>query len=174
MRKSLVVAMILLAPQIAFAETAQVCRDGSNAKALDFWVGDWRVTDAKDASFQGEDRVERVLGGCAVIENWTGADANDQGKSLFFYDAGTHRWDQVWVTLDTSRPGGLKQKSLVAVTPEGGTRFQGNLALPDGRTILDRTTLTPMKDGRVHQVIEDSKDGGTTWAVSFDAIYTKK
>lgn len=174
MRTPIMIAMALLAPQIAAAEPAQVCRDGINAKALDFWVGDWRVTDAKDGSFQGEDRVERVLGGCAVTENWTGADANDQGKSLFTYDAQAHRWEQVWVTLDTSRPGGLKHKSLIAITPEGGTRFQGNLALPDGRTVLDRTTLTPMKDGRVHQVIEDSKDGGATWIAGFDAIYAKK
>jgi hypothetical protein len=168
------IAMALLVPQLAAAQTGAACRDGANARALDFWTGDWRVTDAKDGSFQGEDRVERVLGGCAVIENWTGADVNDQGKSLFFYDAHAQRWNQVWVTLDTSRPGGLKHKSLVAITPEGGTRFQGNLDLPDGRTILDRTTLTPMKDGRVHQMIEDSKDGGTSWIVSFDAIYTRK
>ena len=92
---------------------------------------------------------------------------------MFTYDAHSHQWDQVWVTLDTSRPGGLKRKRLVG-TENGGTRFQGNLDLPDGRIIVDRTTLTPMADHRVRQMIEDSKDGGTTWITSFDAIYAKE
>ncbi|MGN6147429.1 MAG: hypothetical protein ACTHPD_02715 [Rhizomicrobium sp.] len=174
MRNHLAIAIALLLPNLAIAEPAQTCRDGTNAKALDFWIGDWRVTDAKDGSFQGKDRVERVLDGCAVIENWTGADANDQGKSLFSYDARAHRWDQVWVTLNTAQPGGLKHKTLIAITPEGGTRFQGNLDLPDGRVVMDRTTLTPMPDRRVHQVIEISKDGGTTWIANFDALYALK
>ena len=78
------------------------------------------------------------------------------------------------ITRDPSRPGGLKHKHLVATYPDGGVRFQGNLDLPNGRVILDRTTLTPLKDGSVHQLIEDSKDGGQTWIASFDAIYARK
>jgi hypothetical protein len=38
--------------------------------------------------------------------------------------------------------------------------------------VLDRTTLTPLSDGRVRQVIEISRDHGTTWQTGFDAYYT--
>jgi len=174
MRNSPIAALVLLALACAPVEAAEVCRDGTNAKALDFWTGDWTVRDAKDGSLQGKDRVDAVLGGCAVIENWNGVEAGDEGKSLFSYDAVRGSWEQVWVTRDPSRPGGLKHKHLVATYPDGGVRFQGALDLPDGRVILDRTTLTPLKDGSVHQLIEDSKDGGQTWIASFDAIYARK
>jgi hypothetical protein len=149
------------------------CRAEPRGHALDFWVGSWKVVDAKNGSLQGTDKVDSALDGCLVIENWHGADADDDGKSFFAFDAKSHQWDQIWVTQDTSRPGGLKYKRLVATFADGGTRFQGDLDLPDGLILLDRTTLTPMPDGRVHQLIEISKDGGTTWMTNFDAIYVK-
>jgi len=174
MQKLLMVFLALLTPQIAVAKSTEICRADANGQALDFWIGDWRVTDAKTGSFQGEDRVERIQHGCGVVESWKGAEAGDEGTSLFFYDAVAHRWEQIWVTPDTSRPGGLKHKVQIASYADGGTRFQGNLALPDGRIVIDRTTLTPLGDGRVHQLIELSKDGGANWAVGFDAIYAPK
>jgi hypothetical protein len=40
--------------------------------------------------------------------------------------------------------------------------------------LLDRTSLKPLKDGRVQQTIEWSKDGGKTWQVVFDSYYVRK
>ena len=68
--------------------------------------------------------------------------------------------------------GGLKEKRALPVAG-GGMRFQGEL-VDGGRIILDRTTLTPLPDGRVRQVIETSTDGGTTWKVQFDALYERR
>lgn len=164
--------MVLLGLPVSAHAAGAPC-DGSKAHVLDFWIGDWKVTDAHDGSFQGHDLVDKILGGCAIVENWKGVDAGDEGKSLFVFDAAHNAWEQVWVTLDTSRPGGLKHKRLIAATPDGSTRFQGEIALPDGRIVLDRTTLTPLKDGRVHQVIENSKDGGENWIAGFDANYSR-
>jgi len=84
---------------------------------------------------------------------------------------GSQHWEFVY--NGNAHDTGAKTFSF-PVYPDGGTRFQGELPLLDGRTILDRTTLTPMKDGRVHQTIEDSKDGGTSWIAGFDAYYTRK
>ena len=50
-------------------------------------------------------------------------------------------------------------------------RFQGEIALPSGNTCFDRTTLTPLEEGKVRQVIEVSRDGGQKWRVTFDAVY---
>jgi hypothetical protein len=36
---------------------------------------------------------------------------------------------------------------------------------------LDRTTLTPLPDDRVRQLIEISRDRGVTWQTNFDAYY---
>jgi hypothetical protein len=177
MRKILAMALVLTGVSVtAYGDTlpapsGKSCREQAMGRALDFWVGDWNVVDAKDGSPAGTNRVEQVLDGCAVIENWHGVTAGDYGKSLFTYDARRHTWDQVWVTGDTSRAGGLKHKSLLDVR-DGTVRFQGTIAAPDG-PLLDCTSLAPLKDGRVRQTIEWSKDGGKTWRIVFDGYYVR-
>ncbi len=148
---------------------ADVCRGGENSSRLDFWLGEWEVF-ADDNQRQGHNLIERQLNGCAIFEHWSGAGGNE-GKSLFYYDARDDSWTQIWVTSNTRRTGGLKIKHLIAVYQDGGVRFQGLLRLPDGGSILDRTTLTPLDSGEVRQLIEISKDGGNIWHTSFDAIY---
>jgi hypothetical protein len=149
------------------------CREQPRGRALDFWVGEWRVVNAADGSPAGENRIARLLDGCAVTETWHGVDKGDDGMSLFTYDARRHTWDQVWVTQDTSRPGGLKHKSMTGILYANAVRFQGEIATPKG-PLLDRTTLTPWRDGRVRQTIEWSRGSGKTWKAVFDAFYIRK
>jgi hypothetical protein len=133
--------------------------------ALDFWVGEWIVS--AGGQVVGRNRIEKVVHGCALIENWTDATGID-GKSLFYYHRVRQDWKQVWVD-----PGGVKEKHLVARYPDGSVRFQGELPRPNGAFVLDRTTLSPLADGSVRQVIEQSVDGGKTWLVGFDAVYRR-
>ncbi len=140
--------------------------------ALDFWLGDWIVTDSQTRQRAGTDRVERVSKGAAVIERWTDADGSE-GTSLFSFDPYACTWHQLWITDAPERVGGLKHKDLVALLPGGGVRFQGAYPGRVAVTVLDRTTLTPQPDG-VRQVIETSIDGGATWRVGFDALYTRR
>ena len=147
-----------------------VCAAHENGDALDFWLGEWRVTSPDGATAYGENRIEKALGGCAIFEHWKGA-GGGEGKSLFYFDARSGDWAQLWVTGDTSRPGGLKHKKLIERI-DGGVRFQGAYAGRDaGETITDRTTLTPLADGAVRQHIEISQDGGASWQTNFDATY---
>jgi hypothetical protein len=116
----------------------------------------------------GTNRIEKILGGCAVTETWH--DADSEGRSLFYYVPSQRQWKQVWVTPQALSLGGLKEKHLIAQSA-GSVRFQGELVGPRGVLVLDRTTLTTMSGGRVRQVIEISRDGGTSWRATFDAIY---
>ncbi len=135
---------------------------------LDFWLGDWNVTNVKTGAKEGTNHIEKILRGCAVVENWTEADGSGEGKSLFYYNTVTGAWKQVWVT----DAGYAKEKQLLpAALPDGAVRFQGEVATRSGGTVLDRTTLTPLPDGRVRQVIEISRDHGATWQPNFDAYY---
>jgi hypothetical protein len=43
-----------------------------------------------------------------------------------------------------------------------------------GEIYLDRTTLTPLEDGRVRQLIEISTDGGHSWRSIFDGYYSRR
>ena len=137
---------------------------------LDFWIGEWNVVGASGEAV-GANRIESILKGCAIQENWT-EPSGEEGKSLFYYSSRESRWKQVWVTDSATALGGMKEKRALPVAG-GGMRFQGELVDRD-RIILDRTTLTPLADGRVRQIIETSTDGGTTWKVQFDALYERK
>lgn len=142
------------------------CRASAVSRTLDFWVGDWDVYVGKDLA--GRDNVERVLDGCAVTERWDGG-AGDQGMSLFDYDARKDLWVQNWITNNSALPGGIKVKVLRAHAP-GTTTFQGEIEGKSGAIYYDRTILTALPGGRVHQEIQVSRDG-VTWRTGFDAIY---
>jgi len=135
-------------------------------RALDFWLGDWEVLDA-DGHREGMNHIVKDLSGCAVRESWTDA-AGGRGESTFFFDRAARRWKQVWIT-DT---GSWKEKAQVEA-PAGAMRFQGALPQPQGGTVLDRTTLTALPDGSVRQRIEQSRDGGDTWPVSWEGLYSR-
>ena len=136
--------------------------------ALDFWLGDWDVS--VGTTVVGRDRVERILSGCGVAEHWRSA-RGDEGYSLFYHDPAAGTWTQVWITGRSTMPGGLKVKHLVHTFADGGVRFQGTVTPMGGPPYLDRTTLRPLPDRTVRQIIDISRDTGRTWEVRFDAVY---
>jgi hypothetical protein len=58
------------------------CHDPS-ARQFDFWIGRWQVSQAGKPA--GNNHIEKILDGCALLENWTGAQGGT-GKSLNFFD----------------------------------------------------------------------------------------
>jgi len=162
---------VSLAPAQQMPEP-HACQKNPAYQKLDFWVGDWDVFAKDDKGLEqkdGTNRIEKILDGCAIIENWRGVEGHE-GKSLFYYRPVQKEWKQVWVT----DVGPMKEKTLILEMPDGGVRFQGELAKRSGGTYLDRTTLTPSAGGKVRQVIEISLDGGKTWKTTFDAEYRRK
>lgn len=155
---------------IAGAQAPPACSENDTYKQLDFWIGEWRVYVSDN--LVGNNRIEKTLDGCAVLEHWTASDGSE-GKSLFFVDYDGH-WVQVWVSDQAMAPGGVKEKLMVDDPPEGSVRFQGVIRHPDADSWLDRTTLTPLENGQVRQLIEVSEDGGKSWNPTFDAIYRPK
>ena len=163
-------AALLVTAVPAVAQTGSGCADDPVYHTLDFWVGDWDVFVGD--TLVGTNRIEKVLSGCALIEHWRGS-GGDEGKSLFYHQPATQRWKQVWVTARPMAPGGVKEKELIEIMGDGGLRFQGTIPLPGGGSYGDRTTLTPLPDGRVRQVIEIGRDG-QSWQVTFDAVYVRR
>ena len=160
------VGAILSTGAQAQTPASEPCRATEVSRNLDFWVGDWDVYVGKDLA--GRDTVERVLDGCGITERWNGG-AGDQGMSLFAYDARKDLWTQTWVTSNSALPGGIKVKVLRAHAP-GATTFQGEIEGKSGAVYYDRTILTSLPKGHVHQEIQASRDG-VTWRTGFDAIY---
>ena len=159
------------APATTQQPQAPACADVPGFSTLDFWIGEWDVMVGDEKV--GENAIAKVLDGCAVTERWR-ASGGGEGRSLFYYTPATGAWRQVWVTARATASGGVKEKTLIQRLDGGGVRFQGEIPLPDGRSYLDRTTLTPLGDGRVRQHIEVSTDGGESWRTTFDAVYVPR
>jgi hypothetical protein len=130
---------------------------------LEFWLGSWRVC-TDDGVEVGRNVIEPSVGGSVVLEHWRGS-AGDWGESVFFLDHATGSWQQVW-----AQPDCVKRKAHDPAWTDG-VRFAGSAFLADGRQFADRTTLTPLPDGRVRQVIEQLRDG--VWVTSFAALYLR-
>lgn len=160
----------LSGPAHAFAQWSKETASStcsSSALPLAFWLGRWDVY--VDGKLDGHNVIESALHDCEVIEHWDDV-SGMQGMSLFYFEPHAHQWKQVWVTDRTFSPGGVKEKALVYSSPDE-VRFQGTVWLDSERMILDRTTLRKLDHGLVSQLIEYSKDGGSTWIKSYDAIY---
>jgi len=161
-----IIAATALISQAAAQSAQAPCRTTEVSRSLDFWVGDWDVYSG--GTLAGRDTVERLLAGCAITERWRDS-SGGEGMSLFAYDARKDLWTQNWVTDDSSAPGGIKLKVLRARSA-GSTTFQGEIEGKTGAVYYDRTILTALPGGRVHQQIQVSRNG-VDWRTGFDAVY---
>jgi len=159
----------VLLPSLALAETpapaAQPNCDAAVRRQFDFWVGDWNVTVAGKPA--GQNRIDKILGGCALLENWTAVDGTS-GKSINFYDPVRGQWHQTWVD---DRGGSL---ALDGTFTGGSMVLSGTKQNKAGKTTLNRITWTALPSGEVRQLWEASSDDGTSWSVAFDGRYTRK
>ena len=147
------------------AANANPCLTQPEYRQFDFWVGEWDVM-AVGAPGPVHSRIERLLDGCIIQENWMPPGVPG-GKSWNFYNSSTRKWEQVWVA-----PGGAFK--LEGTFRDGAMRFEGRVPRPGAADRLDKLTFTPLEGGRVRQYWEQSLDGGKTWTVSFDGIYTPR
>jgi hypothetical protein len=145
---------------------ARPCVYRAEARAFDFWVGDWDVTAGGGPA--GTSHVERMLGDCVLFENWTGA-SGFSGKSFNFFDAAKKRWQQTWV----DSVGGVLE--FHGEARDGNLYFTGE-GVPPGQTrpVQNRMTFFNLGPDEVRQLIEQSSDGGKTWTTSFDGNYKRR
>ena len=167
---ALALASLFAAPSSAQQPTAPAAKppvacSAPENRQFDFWIGDWEVT-TPDGKPAGTNLVTRELGGCVLHEHWKGK-GGMSGESFNAYRPATRTWHQTWVDdrgtvllLDGALEGG-------AMVLRGAER---NVA---GKPTLDRITWTP-KGEEVHQVWEQSTDGGGTWSTVFHGVYRRR
>jgi len=145
---------------------AAPCRSDLNRRRLDFWIGDWNV-ETRGGQPAGQSSVERVSGGCALLENWT-APNGSTGKSLNTYNPEVGHWQQFWVG------------QFGAVTEYRDSEWRGDTLVfhavsrpVGGKETLVRLSFAPLADGRVRQFGEQSTDAGKTWTVGYELFYRR-
>jgi len=170
MKNVTVVAALLAAlfvlPPAGAADASKPC-NGSEYRQFDYWLGDWDVLNGKGEKI-GENRITLEQGGCVLHEHWTDVQGGT-GESFNMYDAPRGVWHQTWVAGNGQLlllEGGIK---------DGSMTLSGERPTRDGKHIVqDRISWIAQDDGSVHQVWEQSLDGGTTWKTGFLGIYRKK
>lgn len=162
---------LLLTAPAGKAQDRGPCSRDSLYLMMDFWEGEWWVTDTL-GTLTGSNRIEKILDDCALQEQWLSV-TGTAGLSLFYVDGETREWKQVWVTNNARAPGGQQNKTLVYVHRDRSLVFQGSYKL-NGKVIFDRTILQPHHPDLVLQTIEISEDYGKTWKKTFTGIYIRK
>lgn len=110
----------------------------------------------------GENRIERLLGGCVLMENWRDA-MGREGKSWNYWHAPSKTWKQHWVDA-----GGRVTEYAGAPTATG-IRFEA-----ESNGVVNVMTFTRREDGTVEQKIEISRDGRKTWTAGFVGIHRRR
>ncbi len=129
---------------------------GASYHQFDFWIGKWNVY-APDGRKVGENVIEPIAGGCALLENWTAA-KGFSGKSLNSFDANDQQWHQTWVDSSGSR------------LEIAGTGGGGKMALASK---TQRIAWTTNADGSVRQLWESWDASKNAWVVAFDGRYVR-
>jgi ketosteroid isomerase-like protein len=126
-----ILGLLLAAPAAAAAPpgVSPAC-SGAEHRQFDFWIGDWDVQ-AK-GELAGRNRIEAILGGCALLESWEGV-SGGRGVSLNAYAAGDGRWHQTWVDAQGARlelAGGWDEASSTMTLGGHGARRGGCAGAP--------------------------------------------
>ena len=145
---------------------AYPCEHDERFSEFDFWLGEWEVRDAA-GNIAGTNRIEKVEHGCLITETWTGA-SGSTGFSINYLDASDGKWVQIWNAAGGTQinyRGGLADDGMLLI---------GEISSAAGGTAAPfRGLWTPLPDGRVRQLFEQSNDGGETWVTWFDGYYTR-
>ena len=136
--------------------------DGSE---LDFWLGRWSVS---WAGGEGTNRLERILGGKVIHEQFKGGDADSRlhGQSWSVFDPERRLWRQTWVDdqggyLDLVGDRVDAWFAFVRQAPERG---------PNAR---QRMVFRDVEANRFRWTWELSLDGGTTWEARWEIAYLR-
>ena len=159
-------AAALIAATGAHAQTYGC--DSPESRQLDFWLGEWELSYVEDGKpGKSRNRVSKILDGCAVLEEFSGAPGTRlDGRSFSTYDRLTKRWKQTWVDntagyLDFA--GGL----------EGGRMVLSREMRRDGKAIGQRMVFQDIQRDSLKWLWQRSEDGGATWTTQWEIDYRR-
>jgi hypothetical protein len=130
---------------------------------LDFWIGDWDVFEIDGKAAVARVRVERILDGCVLHEDYRGANGS-KGESFTIFDEARGVWHQSWVTN--------RGRLLVieGTFQEGALTLSGVQHDAGGKEKRVRGTWQAVAAGVREQAVT-STDDGATWQAWFDLVF---
>jgi ketosteroid isomerase-like protein len=132
-------------------------------RQFDFWAGDWDSFEFGGATKNASIRVDRMLDGCVLREDYQGADGH-KGQSFTVYDVSRKLWHQTWVT----NRGELLE--IEGKFQSGEMVLSGSDLTPTGEKREVRGVWKPVEGG-VRETAVTSLDAGKTWQPWFDLMF---
>lgn len=168
MNKVIICFCLLISVPISFlnAQAPTPC-SGEGYQQFDFWVGEWDVFSTSADTLVGQSKINKILNGCVIEENWTGG-TGFKGKSFNTYNSLDSTWNQVWVDVSgaTYHFSGQYQDNKMSL--------KGETANKKGKALFTLTFENNQIDKTVRQVWKMSTDEGENWNVLFDGTYRPK
>lgn len=157
---ALLVLVVLVGSAGLAADEPSPC-SAPEYRQFDFWVGEWDVVNqARPDATPARSTITVEQKGCVIREEYR-TPGGYSGTSLTFFDASAGAWHQTWIDNE-GQP----------------IFFDGDF--DDGRLVVRspdhryRMIFTRLEDGSVRQQFDSSDDGGETWNVVFDGVYTRR
>ena len=163
----LVAAIVLAATAVLAQSQTQYGCDSVESRQLDFWVGDWELAYLQGGKeVKSRNRITKVLNGCAILEEFTGAPGTKlDGRSFSTYDRATKRWKQTWVD------------NTASYLEFDGASVDGDMAFvraftKDGKTTHQRMVFKDVKPDSLTWLWQSSPDGNA-WATQWEIAYKR-
>ncbi len=135
----------------------------SEFRQFDFWLGNWDAFDVGKSAVVAHTRVDLILGGCVLREDYEGANGLE-GQSFTLYDPSRKIWHQSWAT-------NRGQLLVIEGKLEAGEMvLAGTDRTAEGKERRVRGTWKPTNGG-VRETAVISNDAGSTWQPWFDLIF---
>ena len=153
----------------ALDRNARPCEHNPVYRQFDYWLGTWDVVPngAPPGTPPSTNVITTIHNGCVILESWTAV--GQTGQSFNIYDRVSGKWRQTWV----DSTGGLHEYSGGLV--DGNMTYEGDIPAPGGKGRMHvRLTFFIRGDGTLRQLSERTSDGGKTWQVNYDLIYTNR
>jgi hypothetical protein len=143
------------------------CQDTTPEKQLDFWVGEWSVTETTPNAKNppGTNVIRKMYGGKVVHENFKMGPFEGQSWSVF--NAKEKSWSQTWVDNN----GGY---IAMASTKVGGNLAIQTLKKAATPLAASRMVFADVKPNSFTWRWEATKDGGKTWTLAWRLAYKRK
>jgi hypothetical protein len=164
---ALAVSACLLAATPSHAAAGPLpCAADAQSRALDFWLGHWRISDGERPS-RATSVVSLELGECLVVENWSDS-AGHRGENLFGYNLDSRTWSGMFADNR-----GHIHIFVQGTVGANRAEFDGRSRGPNGKDVLNRISIVREAADDIEQTWQQSADGGATWTTVFQGKYSR-
>ena len=183
---AMLLALLAMPSATVRAQTAlpasSACPD-ARSRQFDFWIGEWDVTNRHRRPESDDpvwydtglatDRVEPVVGGCAIVEHWDGTLTFDRvvGFSVRAFDPRREVWDLVLLWPSPNRP---VFATFAGEFRHGRGEFNAESVDAHDRPQTTRLTFADVGPDALRWDLALSSDSGITWRTSWIMEFARR